>query len=494
MAARARFLLLALAMVAGLLSSGSSSRANEEPTRPLLDLSEATVLASPRTPTALRSFLPRSEAPRPLRLPLPEGPLLILGLPETDPVAYQLATALGLMEASTDLHGGWRLHAWQDGERAIAVLLAGHPSSLFAAREVFEPVRAPRMMAGPRTLDYTAPDEQAGVAVREGTQEDIPHWRNRAAFVNTGSIADIMRLVGARASHAIVGTGRSSRSPAVARGLARLASYGIELVEGNPVTDPSALPHGSLTTGPRAARELPLADPRLVKTELPREWAVISTSPNALANLTAAWSGVIDETPLERMRALMPARSASARTDAERLAAALERAAEETIDFHPWMRARARHIRDHLAREGLSWLHVSYVPSSIVLDGRAGESAWRHATRIEPPAELPALDVRCVATRDGMAFAVRGQAPEGTRLNLGFLGCPTLERTREGWRMERLGPVRPPGVRSSAQGSAFELLFADAPPLPQALPGATLECELGLDDRRGTPVRLLVWR
>ena len=114
--------------------------------RGFLDLTNATVLASPGYPAAIRSTLPRT--PKPVTWPLPDGPVLVLGLPGQDDVALAVMEAFGLLEDPEDLRGGYDLWAWDAGGRPIVVLLAADAAAMFAARFEFEQ-SAPAEMVNP---------------------------------------------------------------------------------------------------------------------------------------------------------------------------------------------------------------------------------------------------------------------------------------------------------------------------------------------------------
>src|SRR5262245_59119245 len=120
-----------------LLVSAPAAAEDEAP----LDLGAARVLASPGMPKALERFLPPGRPVERLVRPLPDGPLLVLGLPRTDPVADALIRELDL---PGDLRGGWSVCARKDRGRTLVVLLGADPAALYAARFELETVAPER--------------------------------------------------------------------------------------------------------------------------------------------------------------------------------------------------------------------------------------------------------------------------------------------------------------------------------------------------------------
>jgi len=162
-----------------------------------VDLTGATVVASPGTPAGLFPFLPGGRAPAPLAWPLPDGPLLVLGLPGADEAARQVAFFWDLLDPGEDLHGGYLVAAWHDGTRPIAVILADDAAALYAARFELEsaPARAPAS-----TVDVTRPPEEAGVCVHLGRQVVRPRFRVRALYPQSPGEASILDAVAGRAN------------------------------------------------------------------------------------------------------------------------------------------------------------------------------------------------------------------------------------------------------------------------------------------------------
>jgi hypothetical protein len=182
-----------------LLAAMTPARADGPAAGTRLRIGEATVLASPGAPRGLDAFLPRGARPQPLRWPLPDGPLVVLGLPERDPLARRIAQVFSL--DADDLRGGWRLWAWQDGDRPVVFVMAADAAALQAARFEFEAEASPaREDPGMRSLDFRRPNEQAGLAVRAGTRSARPRFRTRAWAPGTAPTAeDPATAAGARA-------------------------------------------------------------------------------------------------------------------------------------------------------------------------------------------------------------------------------------------------------------------------------------------------------
>lgn len=183
-----------------------------------LDVSAARVLASPGWPRALAPFLPPGRSVEPLALPLPPGPLLVLGLLDRDPVARGLAaTRLGLEGAHGPLlGGGYAVAAERDGDRPLVLLLADDAAALAAARfelETFAP-GAPR--TEPREVDVSKPDEQGGVRVAAGRRRVRPHYRVRTAG-GLGPGETWLDVVAARANRAWVPADVADRDLALLR-------------------------------------------------------------------------------------------------------------------------------------------------------------------------------------------------------------------------------------------------------------------------------------
>ena len=148
----------------------------------VLEMSRATVLASPGTPSALESFLPRGAKPEALTWPLPtKGSLLVLGLPGSDPVARRIADLFQFDVGPDALAGGYAVHAWQDGRRNLVFVFGADAAALQAARFEFD-ASAPVEMMDPnvRSLDFKKPNQEAGVQVLTGNRVVRPRYRMRA--------------------------------------------------------------------------------------------------------------------------------------------------------------------------------------------------------------------------------------------------------------------------------------------------------------------------
>ncbi|MFM8980685.1 MAG: hypothetical protein ACKOSS_09535, partial [Planctomycetia bacterium] len=149
-----------------------------------IDLAGARVLASPGWPRALAGFLPPGRAVEPLALPLPAGPLLVLGRLDDDPWARELARTSPHLVPRAGLQGGWVLEARLVQGVARVVLLAEDGAALMAARFELETWTPPAREGAPRSVDMTRPDEQASVRVAQGLRRQQPAVRLRAMLAS----------------------------------------------------------------------------------------------------------------------------------------------------------------------------------------------------------------------------------------------------------------------------------------------------------------------
>ena len=210
---RASPTLLLLALLAVLLGLPAGARADDgendgmggpEDARSML-LGPATVLASPGSPRVLHEVLPGGKAPARLTWPLPDGPIVVLGLPEEDEVAQQVADAFDI--PTDDLDGGYRIVAWRAERRPMVVVMAADACALAAARFEFD-AAAPMEMVAPdmRSLDFKKPNQEAGVAVQPGTRVVRPRYAFRAWAPYDKddrrrlTSEDVLRAAGARAN------------------------------------------------------------------------------------------------------------------------------------------------------------------------------------------------------------------------------------------------------------------------------------------------------
>lgn len=174
-------LLLPLALL-GRAEPARAAPPSEAPSAEVVDLSGARVLASPGWPAALEGFLPARRAPgggvETLAVPLPPGPLLVLGL-ASDPVARALGETLLGLDPDTPLLGGYVAQAWRAGGRSLALVLAADAAALAAARFELETFTPAELEGAPRSVDVTQPDEQAGVRMAAGRRSVHPRlaWR-----------------------------------------------------------------------------------------------------------------------------------------------------------------------------------------------------------------------------------------------------------------------------------------------------------------------------
>lgn len=226
------FLLLLLAVPAawadeGQMEGGGMMMRVEVP-RGFLDLTQASVLASPGTPSSLQAHLPRK--PKTLRWPLPAGPLLLLGLPATDEAARDVMEGFQLLDDADDLAGGYAIWAWESDGRPIVVLLAADPAAMFAARFEFE-ATAPAEMINPnmRTVNLKGSDGSSAVLVRQGQRAHRPAKRVRGwAPTVPLTMTDAFACAGAHINHLWV-TPKQLEDGMTRRALGRAKRLGIAL-------------------------------------------------------------------------------------------------------------------------------------------------------------------------------------------------------------------------------------------------------------------------
>jgi hypothetical protein len=213
---------LALPLLLMVLVLAPPARGEEEPSR--LDVSRATVLVSPGGPAALAHFLPST--PRPLTWPLPAGPLVVLGLPLSDPLARDVASAFSMPVSQEDLAGGYRVWAWHDGRRPLAFVFAADPAALHAARFEFD-ADAPGEMTAPdmRSLDFRQPDAQAACMIRTGARRVVPRYRVRALWADDVEHA-APRVAGVRGNRMWLEPGPRP-APRTAAAIAELRTQGV---------------------------------------------------------------------------------------------------------------------------------------------------------------------------------------------------------------------------------------------------------------------------
>ncbi len=278
--------LLALALLAPARGLARPAAADGPPPT-CADCTEARVLASPGWPAALRTFLPPGRPVEPLALPLPPGPLLLLGLTGSDPVARALAEALLDLDPEGDLGGGYVAAAWTDGGRPVAAIFAEDAAALAAARDELETFTPERRAEAPRSLEFTKPDEQAGVRVALGRREVRPRWRWRGlAGLAPGESA--LDLAGAHANRLCL------PPDAPAPGTEALAAHGVLRTTseaGSRLAGPGA---GAGPTSP--PERLLVPDPRLLEQgavpflgDAPGALLGVTLTPTLRARLSRAW-------------------------------------------------------------------------------------------------------------------------------------------------------------------------------------------------------------
>lgn len=222
---RSLALVLAVALLTG-TGSGLGAAADEEPA--WLDLTGARVLASPGWPAALEGFLPPGRAVEPLVLPVvPQGPVLVLGLWDSDPAARELARLLGV-DMRQGLRGGYVVEAALWKGHPVAVIIGMDAAALAAARFALETFTPEARAGTARSLDMTKPDEQGGVRIAMGRRGMRPRFRIRAL----GGIEEQGSPFDAASAYANRLWLESERPPMVGKpgSFARLHEHGVEPV------------------------------------------------------------------------------------------------------------------------------------------------------------------------------------------------------------------------------------------------------------------------
>ncbi len=193
------FLLLLFLLPLGLVHAEDEMEWPAAPPK-VLEMSRATVLASPGVPTGLRAYLPGSRAPGTIAWPLPKGSLLLLGLPASDPIARRVCDVYQL--DVDDLAGGYRIWAWRADRRSMVFVMGADAAALQSARFEFDASAPSEMtMPGMRSLDFKRPNQQAGVTVRVGTRHVKPRYRMRAwSSWDAPRRGDALLAAGARAN------------------------------------------------------------------------------------------------------------------------------------------------------------------------------------------------------------------------------------------------------------------------------------------------------
>ncbi len=196
------------------------------PAHSVVVLTRATVLASPGTPRALDAFLPGGKRPARLAWPLPEGPLVVLGLPDADPIARRICDVFHF--DVDDLGGGYAIWAWRAQQRPMVFVMGADAAALQAARFEFD-ADAPGEMLSPdmRSLDFKRPNEETYTVVRAGSRRVRPRFRLRAwAPGEHRQKADAVAAGGARANRLWIKTLKDPDSGS-ARTLAALRAQGV---------------------------------------------------------------------------------------------------------------------------------------------------------------------------------------------------------------------------------------------------------------------------
>ena len=216
-------------------------RADETPT---LDLSQARVLASPGWPAALEGFLPPGRAVEALVLPVAlAGPVLVLGLWDSDPAARALGRGLGL-DAAQGLRGGYLVDVGLSQGHPLVVILGQDAAALAAARFELETFLPEAKAEAARSLDMTKPDEQGGVRIRSGRREVRPRFRIRAlgGIEEQGSLLD---AASANANRLWLDPG-APRMEGRPSSFARLREHGVEPVARAAPLGPATQAHSGI--------------------------------------------------------------------------------------------------------------------------------------------------------------------------------------------------------------------------------------------------------
>jgi hypothetical protein len=121
----------------------------------------------------------------------------VLGLPQSDAAARDLAFFWDLLAPGEDLHGGYLVAAWHDGVRPIAMILADDAAALYAARFELEAAPAPRGMT---VLDFTKPPAETGLRFRNGRHTFRPRFGIRALYSRSPDEAAVLDAVAAHAN------------------------------------------------------------------------------------------------------------------------------------------------------------------------------------------------------------------------------------------------------------------------------------------------------
>ncbi len=198
-----------------LLTSGLLGRAVAEPEAAPLDLTQARVLASPGWPSALGSLLPAGREVETLALPLPSGPLLLLGL-AGDAAAQVLAKSLLGVEKGW-LRGGYAIAGWRHGEQAIVFVLAEDAAALAAARADLETYTITPRKGPPPSMEQGPPAERGSVRVVRAV---TPRFRIRGA-TGFGPGENLLDIAGAHGNRLWLGEGADEQA------LTRMREHGI---------------------------------------------------------------------------------------------------------------------------------------------------------------------------------------------------------------------------------------------------------------------------
>lgn len=380
-----------------------------------------------------------------IRWPLPEGDLLVLGLPCQDADAHHFGTAFAIREVGECLFGGYAIARWREGDRWISTVLAhdfvalrrglaallAHEGPLpttnvrprfqiraLAALETQAPDRgltdlalrtgANRVLFHPATARRWPQATRGAIRrlVRAGIQ---PGWRTAtpAVFADLPDVSPVMEVWAEGAEPSEVGPARgtiwSRKGPGTigveeARAVRRLYRKRVLLDErswqprlGEAVGRIPLLPRGR--------------DPGLGAVI---EGILVAPGPNADALLEAAWETTPELADPWRYH-LLPYLPRQWDSPADLLAKSA-RSLGAIHDAPRWIQDLAMRLKieAHGARlRDMPCLEVPHVPKAPEVDGRLDDPAWAFASRLELEG-----DATLLALTDGHGLHLAIRSPQ----------------------------------------------------------------------------------
>lgn len=416
------------------------SRAEEE-TRSLR------VLASPALPTGLLERVPGREVHGRIRWPLPEGDLLVLGVPCQNVEAHHFGTAFAIREVGECLFGGYAIARWKEGDRWISTVLAHDFVALrrglkaLLAHEGPLPTKNIRPRFQIRAL-AAADEEKPGnalveLALRSGANRVLfhpgtaqrwpgpmrktvqrllaqgiqPGWRTPtpALFADLPDVNPVMEIWAEGAGPKAVGPARgavwtreSSHPVTLAEARAARHRFGKRILLDERPHQPKTGEHrGRIPSLPRGR------DPGL---GAPLEGVLVAPGPNGELLLEAAWRTTPELEDPWRYHLLpyLPRRWDSPADLLAKSARNLGRIA----DAPRWISDLALRLEVDAHNAGIEkepFLEVPHVPQAPEVDGRLDDPAWGFASTLdlEDGAKLFALT-------DGHGLHLGIRAPKAT--------------------------------------------------------------------------------